>query len=341
MIVVLDTNVFVYDTHMLGKEIGQQLLKLLEARQGQVFIPEILRKEYLEQARAVATEYQKKLADKARDLRTLLGHEVNHNALSDAAIDKAAQERIRSLESITRPGPSMDDLAHVSGRRVVAKKSPVTKTDHGYKDCMIWEAILTLPAGSVVWLISRDGGFYDDRAFLRDLEQEAQERNIIVRGCKNLEPLLQELRTHTPELDQAASDVAERTQNPPAAEPGGLIPPVEPSYPREGAAAVTGQELEIALGRVRETFQETDVRVLGFIAYLEMASKDQIFGLLSQAGIETELAKNSAQRLALGGAIRDTGTHYIVEDRTLAVVAASRVEDEIINLLNEGGQVGH
>jgi len=65
MIVVLDSNIFVHSTHMLGMEIGQQLLKLLEVRQRKISIPEISRTEYLEQARIVAAGYQTKLSSKA------------------------------------------------------------------------------------------------------------------------------------------------------------------------------------------------------------------------------------------------------------------------------------
>jgi hypothetical protein len=172
------------------------------------------------------------------------------------------------------------------------------------------------------------------------LTQEAHDRNIKILGCENLEPLLQELRADTPELDQAAADVADRTQNPPEVQTEGLIPPIEPAVPMATMAAATGEELDAALSRIQETFRDIDVRVLGFIAYLEMISKEQIIRLLEQAGVPAEIAANSAQRLALGGAIRDTGTHYIVKNRVLALAAASRVEDEIINLMNEGGRDG-
>jgi hypothetical protein len=206
---------------------------------------------------------------------------------------------------------------------------------------MIWEAILTLPAGSDVWLISRDGGFFDKDGLLLELVDEARKRKINVQGHKSLEPLLQKLRANASDLDLAAADIALKTQNPPEVEAADLIPPVEPIISKDRAGRPSGQELERALQRVQATFEKVDARVLGFIAYLETASKDQIFALLNQAGLTTDVARNSAERLAHGGAVRDTGTHYIVQDRALASVAASRVEIEIISLLDEGNRDGH
>lgn len=112
---------------------------------------------------------------------------------------------------------------------------------------------------------------------------------------------------------------------------------------RSDAPAATTDELGMTLQasdplssilfQANERFKDLDRRIVGFVAYLEAASKQQLFALLDEAGIAIEAASNVADRLVLAGVIDDTGNHYLLKDRKLADRAASEVESEVIALL--------
>lgn len=337
MIVILDTNIFIYDSHLLRGDVGQQLLRFLRAKSGQLFLPEVLHEEYVKHARKLAREYQDEMNRSAGKLRALTGQGIRHDVLSDETIDRTTVDRLKELEPITRIGPTKDDLYKSTGQRVTAERPPTTKTDHGFKDCMIWEGVLTLPAGSNVRVVTHDKGFWEKDEFSAVLIGEARDRDIQVRGYKRLEQLVQELQADTPELNFTDATVTETLQSRVELEAVELQRPLEPALPKQRGAGTTGREFDEALSRVHESFKGNDGKVLGFIAFLESEGKAQLFALLSQAGITTEVARNAAERLSLAGVVRDIGNHYLIEDRNLARAASATVEQEIIELLGRGG----
>jgi hypothetical protein len=91
--------------------------------------------------------------------------------------------------------------------------------------------------------------------------------------------------------------------------------------------------LDTVLATTRERFRDIDAKVLGYVGYFEVMSKDQLLSLLSQAGVPPDHARNAAERLAIEGLIKDTGNHYLPGNKEACDLAASRVEAEIIKLL--------
>ena len=102
---------------------------------------------------------------------------------------------------------------------------------------------------------------------------------------------------------------------------------------QDSAAVTPSNELEHTLNNVRGLFKDFDSKVVGFVAYLGAPTKEELFDLLSQSGLALEMARNIAERLALSGVIKDTGDHYLVENKTVAEQAAKYVEPEIIKLI--------
>lgn len=161
VIVVCDTNVFVHDTHLLRKKGGRQMERLLRAVNGRLFIPEILRIEYLERTRSAASEPREKINPAFDKFRTLTGSRDEFPLLGDDAIDQRTLERLTALQLITHSQPFTDEVLAAAGQRSIQKKRPASATDPAYKDCLIWECLLRLPAGSQVRFISRDSrAFY-------------------------------------------------------------------------------------------------------------------------------------------------------------------------------------
>ena len=345
MIVVCDTNVFVRETHLLRKKGGPQLIKLLRAIRGQLFVPDVLKTEYIEQTRIAAGEERSKASAAIGNFRTLVGSADGYPLLGDDAVDQRTLQRLLALEALVLSAPMTTDVLAAAGQRSLQKKRPTSKSDHGYKDCPIWESVLRLPAGSRVYLISRDGrAFFDSDQFAQELTDEAGARGITITGYKELNRALQEIQADTPALDLAAVEAIDLVESSVESDLGsemslsmsGLSPlptSQEASEPLKGAVDKAHQGLSTLLASAQKPFEELDKKILGYIAYLGTPTKSELFDLLSQSSVPTEVAKNVAERLAIAGIIRDTGNHYLPNDLSVADLAAETVETEIIRLL--------
>lgn len=54
------------------------------------------------------------------------------------------KKRLLDLEAMTVTQEMTPELKIATSDRVIDKKSPASKTDHGYKDCVIWESALRI-----------------------------------------------------------------------------------------------------------------------------------------------------------------------------------------------------
>lgn len=105
---------------------------------------------------------------------------------------------------------------------------------------------------------------------------------------------------------------------------------------REPAAATpipVSVDLTTLLKDAYQNFKEVDVKVLGYIAYMDGSSKEVILELLTKSGIPIQTIKNVADRLVIAGMIGDTGNHYILLNKTAGDLAAKETENEIIKLI--------
>lgn len=107
----------------------------------------------------------------------------------------------------------------------------------------------------------------------------------------------------------------------------------KPKPAAEPAVTAGVDDLGAILAKAREPFGELETKILGYVGFLKSPSKDQLFKLLSECGVPTELAKNVAERLVITGLITDTGNHYIPRDKKACDLAANLVESEIIKLM--------
>jgi hypothetical protein len=340
VIVVLDTNACVYDTHLLGSSGGQQLVKLLETHRGELFLPEILRREYFSNATAATRRYEADMRADGGKIRLLLGQDVPVEPVSDEIVERSVHARLQTLAHILREGATVAALYHDTGERVIARRPPATANNDNYKDCMIWEALLRLPAGSEVWLISHDGAFYEGDDFHPTLSAEAIVRDISLHAHKSLTPLMRELRARTQQLDLAGAEAAEKAQNIPEVEPAALILPAPATLPTADPPGAPGCEVDEALERIRATFEPNDARVLGFIAFLGAPSRQQLLKLAEMFQMDPNLVQNSADRLAQATVVRDSGTHYRIPNAALAAAARDRVLEEIVRLFALGRRRG-
>ena len=345
MIVVCDTNVCVRDTHLLRKKGGPALIEFLRATKGQLLIPEILHQEYLDQFVEAALGAYNKAETGLSVLQTLLGRRLDHLLPPKGAFEQEALKRLQSLEALTRAAPLTQEIKLAAADRTLLKRRPTSKSDHGYKDCLIWESVLRLPTGSDVRLVSRDvPAFFDGGQLAAELVAEAAALGISVKGYnvtddKSLAPLLQDLQAAHPLLDFSAREAFELEE--PAdsvavavvSAKAPLAATREPSTETPEMVASNVHEVAQLLAEAQKTFEDLDLKILGYIAYLGTPGKEQLFRLLSQSGHPLDAARNVVERLVITRFVRDTGNHYLPADRRIGEIAAGTVEGEIIALL--------
>jgi len=79
-----------------------------------------------------------------------------------------------------------------------------------------------------------------------------------------------------------------------------------------------------------------DKKILGIIGSLGQVSKRELDAVMSIVQIDAEFGRNAAQRLVLAQLIYDTGNHYLPRDSTACDLAATEVEDLMIELVRQG-----
>jgi PIN domain len=213
LIVCIDTNVFVRQAHLLRKNAGPSLIHLLRAAGGRLFVPEILKREYEEQTVAAVNEAGEKITAQFERIQTLVGARDDFVLPTDDQVRTSVRGRLAELEAITLSQPLTDELRIAAGNRVLEKRAPTTKTDHGYKDCLIWEGILRLEHGADIRLITLDGtGFLASERLLPALQEEAARNGVNITAHRELEAVLSELQAAgTPPIpQQIAQDTLHR-----------------------------------------------------------------------------------------------------------------------------------
>lgn len=351
VIVICDTNVCIHDTHLLRKKGGPALIEFLRTTGGQLFIPETLHQEYIKQFVEAAIGARNKAEAGLSALQTLVGRRLDHVLPPKDVIEQAVLARLQSLEALIRPMPLTLEIKLAAADRSLQNKRPASKSGHDLKDCLHWESVLRLPAGTDVRLVSRDlAAFFEGEQLAPELVAEAHERGISVKGYnakdhRSLAPLLQDLKAAHPLFDYAVSEAFEleepaEASGAPVAAPASHAPLLasehEPSGGTLDSVATDVQEVVRHLAQAGKMFENLDLKVLGYIAYLGTPGKEQLLQLLSQAGLPVDAARNVIDRLLITGFVRDTGNHYLPIDRRIGETAATTVEGEIIALLEKG-----
>lgn len=194
MFVVIDTNIFVRESHLLRKKAGPPLIHFLRGAGGRLFVPEILELEYEEQTVAAVSDEIEDVHAAFSKIQTLVGVRDDYLVPTNDAIVAATKDRLREMDALILRMPMSDEIVLAASRRSIKKKPPTSKTDHGLKDCLIWESVLRLPSGSDVRLVSHDKAFFADGRLHPQLVAEADQNGLNVRASNSLEGVLDELQ---------------------------------------------------------------------------------------------------------------------------------------------------
>lgn len=203
MIVVIDTNVFARELHLLRSGAGPLFLHFLKFKKGSLFVPEILRREYIEQTVATVQEMRQEIDSRFERLHALVGERDAYRIPSDRQVAAAAESRLQELTPLLREQPLTDEILLAAAKRSLEKRRPSIKSDHGLKDCVIWESILRLPTESDVHFVSHDKAFFDGEKLEASLDQDARKHSLVVTGHDKIEGVVRLLQDSEPPLDVA------------------------------------------------------------------------------------------------------------------------------------------
>ena len=345
--VLCDTNAAVRDAHLFRKKGGPQLVALLRAKKAKLLVPEVLRMEYVNQFKKSGVEVRHKAEVELDKLKTLCGYDISALLPLPEFGEAQALEILAQLEDVIHTVPTTPELKVAAADRSINDVLPTSKTDHGYKDCLIWESLLTLPRGSEVMLLSRDeAAFFDGQALARSLQKEAEEHGLLLTAFntkkdQTLWPLVNALKERFGDIAASAAGDLPMDDHPiiQAYMQSERITPVLPKDPAEEApqpVVVAAGEFEGWFSAQTRPFALLDVKALGFVSYLRSTGKQAVIGLLVQSGVAAEAARNALERLALAGLITDTGHNYLAVEGRQAEMAAQLVEPEMIKLTGLG-----
>lgn len=327
----------------ISKEGGPFLVAMLRAKKAKLVVPEVLRMEYITQFIQAGNAALHKATAELDKLKTFCGYDISGLLPKPKFGEAQALEILAQLEDVIHAIPSTPELKVAAADRSINGVRPTSKTDHGYKDCLIWESLLTLPEGSEVLLLSRDAAaFFDNGVLAPNLGKEAKEKGLLLTAYSSgkdetLMSLVNALKVRC--ADIAASVAGELpVGDHPIIQAYMQSERVAPVLPK-GLAEEAPQLMVVAAGELEELFAAQtrafallDVKALGFVSYLGSTSKEAVIGLLGQSGVAAEAAKNALERLALAGLIRDTGYNYLAAEGPLVDMAAQLVEPEMIKL---------
>lgn len=346
--ILCDTNAAVRDAHLFRKRGGPILVAMLRAKKAKLLVPEVIRMEYIKQFIQAGDDALHKATKELDKLKTFCGYDMSGVLPGSQFGEAQALDILAQLEDVIHTVPTTPELKVAAADRSINGIRPTSKTDHGYKDCLIWESLLTLPEGSEVMLLSRDeAAFFDEGVLAPNLEKEAKDKGLLLTAystTKNptLMPLVNALKERFADIAVSVAGDLPMDDHPiiQAYMQSARVAPVLPKDPTEEApqpVVVEAGELEELFAAQTRPFALLDVKALGFVSYLRSTGKQAVIGLLVQSGVAAEAARNALERLALAGLITDTGHNYLAIEGRQAEIAAQLVEPEMIKFTGLGG----
>jgi hypothetical protein len=167
----------------------------------------LLRMEYITQFAKVSEEALREATKEVHRLQALCGYRLVDLLPKSEFGEAQALEILEQLKDAIHSVPSADELLLAAGNRSIGGLRPTSKSDHGYKDCLIWESILTLPAGPEVLLVSRDEtAFFDELALAPALVKDAEAKGLLVtpfniKKSQSLHPVVDALKERFTDID--------------------------------------------------------------------------------------------------------------------------------------------
>jgi len=355
VLVFIDTNVAILETHLFFKKLGPELLAAMRKAGARLVVPAILKQEYVKHYVEVSRAARSAMEKGASLGRPFFDQPPPSFFPSDDEIRDRARRNLERLQELIVFVPETDELLLSTSRRVMANNAPSSKTDHGFKDCLIWESVLSVAQDCELHVVSKDKAFYQEDSTDRladTIVAETQAKGITVYGHhagksgNSLDSVLKAILVHVSVDDPNALtgvDATSGATSASAALPSGEDAAGQPEeqvvehaptsdVPEAMGVPVQG-ELDTLLEPMRAENQRIDGTVLGLIALTGAHGKEPFYELLTELGIDVARARNACDRLVLAGLMTDTGSHLLPVPGRISELAAAMVQDEVAELM--------
>lgn len=220
MKVVLDTNIFCRDYRLKGTDF-RTFLEALERTEYSLYIPKVVIQEVINKYEEQVEKSRRKIERELDNIRRVTGETIAE-PITEAALAELASEYesylrdrldIAGAQYLDYPAASHEQVA----RRAMERRKPFKENGAGYRDTLIWEAVLELAAsggtGTVAFVSANTKDFAENGGLHGDLLAEVDtlpgdhskviyHRNLEDFNDRQIRPLLEEL---TSIRDQLAS----------------------------------------------------------------------------------------------------------------------------------------
>lgn len=183
--VLLDTNVWVYNTDLLQSPIGQALLHTLTQTGGAIAMPSVVLEEVKKHALVRCRKAVDAMTGNVRILERLGGYTGYFDPPSDDHIKKAVAARLSQLDHLIVGVEYTLEHAQSALRRVIDDEPPNAPKKQQYKDSLIWECALTLLSKAPLYLVTKDKGFFESREPSKGLS-----RNLLAEVSESPNPFV-------------------------------------------------------------------------------------------------------------------------------------------------------
>lgn len=211
--ILLDTNVLAERTRILRTGLGPTLIYFAKIRSAKFLLPEVINIELRRYAIAEVGKLNHQLLNTTRQVREWAGEATDPYLPSPEEVRRTVDERLRHLSRWLEHRPSDPDLIIRAAQRVFQKVAPSHRDgEDAFKDCLIWETLLSLPRGASVDFVSDDArAFYDPNdpnSLHPDLRREAMAAGLSLDAHRGLASLVRKLQGSVPDVDHDRAAVA-------------------------------------------------------------------------------------------------------------------------------------
>jgi hypothetical protein len=206
--ILADTNVW-RNTLMLRSALGSAMLYTVNSLGAKIIIPEVVEDEIRKHIFKLASEANEKIRKSFREIGAILGSHKPYELPNDEDINKAIENRFDEISKFSQKIPFTLDHAKRALYRVNEKIPPSSSKLQQFKDAAIWEAVLELGRKYIVYLVTNDGDFYQDkeRKILNSiLKEECINLGIDVHVYSDLSGCLTVLKNKYEEIEAHVSN---------------------------------------------------------------------------------------------------------------------------------------
>ena len=209
--IILDTNIWVYDTKLLSDPISASLLFYLNKTEGKLIVPEVIEKEVASNITKVTSEACKQITKQYLLLQKMFGSVDEYILPNETSAQQLFKNKLKQISNLIIRQPFK--LSHAKGAldRIIAgipPNKPSTQKKQGdqqFKDSCIWEVATEFSKKGEVVFITRDYGFYEgnnpEKGLAKPLKKELENLRNNIAIFPSIHSFLKDIKDSIPKLE--------------------------------------------------------------------------------------------------------------------------------------------